>query len=327
MSKAKERENMATENGNPTPKTTQKKAPVQRKVVSASTGKEVTGKQTAPAAAPATGDRKGRARPLRIAAAVLWLLAILAEVAAILMLNKTIYIPEGGMTTWLLVALAVDLVLVIIASQCWKKANHMDPASKVNKLKFWLWNNLGVIISVIAFLPILILLLNNKDLDAKSKRLVSIVAAVALALGVTTSYDWNPASQEAMADAEEQAATISDGQVYWTTFGRRYHLYGQEDNLCSSLTRSSTLFVGTAQEAFEAGRTSACQFCLAKAEEEGVAVPGVEGGVVPEVEGVADVEPEVDAESEADVPADGETEPEAEPEIEPEVEGEEEPAA
>jgi hypothetical protein len=54
----------------------------------------------------------------------------------------------------------------------WKKANHIDPASEKNKAKFWLWNNLGTILSVLAFLPIIILVFTNKDLDKKSKGLV-----------------------------------------------------------------------------------------------------------------------------------------------------------
>jgi len=240
--------------------------PIERKIVSAATGEAVVSGSQAAGATP--GGKKGSARGLRIAAAVLWALAILAEAAAILMLNKTIYLPGENLTTWLIVALAVDLVLVVIGSQLWKKANRIDPASKKNKIKFWLWNNLGVIVSIVAFLPIIVVLLNNKNLDPKTKRLVSIVAAVALALGVATSYDWNPASQEDLAQAQEQAETLRDGQVFWTTWGRRHHLY--ED--CSSLSRSATLFFGTMDEAFDAGRAELCKFCEPRANAGEVAV-------------------------------------------------------
>jgi hypothetical protein len=127
---------------------TKKKPPVTRKVISATTGEEVKPnkntmptKSAKPAVVPA--EAKSRARGLRITAAVLWVLAILAEVAAILMLTKYIYVSEDSMVMWLIVALAVDLVLVVIGSQLWKKANRIDPASEANKFKFWLWNNLG----------------------------------------------------------------------------------------------------------------------------------------------------------------------------------------
>lgn len=101
-----------------------------------------------------------------------------------------------------------------------EKANHIDPASEKNKVKFFLWNNLGVIASIIAFLPILILLLKNKDLDAKTKKIASIVAAVALVAAVGTSIDYNPVSSEQLAEAENDAAAITDGMVYWTRFGK-----------------------------------------------------------------------------------------------------------
>ncbi|MCL1796076.1 MAG: hypothetical protein FWG37_04200 [Clostridia bacterium] len=248
---------------------TKKKAPpIARKVVSASTGDTVA---TKTAAVPP--EKKSRAAGLRVAAAILWVLAIAAEIVAILMLTRYIFIPEDSLVTWLLVALGIDLVLVVVGSQLWKKANHIDPASKQNKLKFWLWNNLGVIISVIAFLPILILLLNDKKLDPKMKKLVSIVAAVALALGLATSYDWNPASQEDLAEAIE---LVGDGQVYWTRFGRKYHIHDD----CSSLSNSSTLYQGSVEEAFEASRVELCKFCEARAE--------VERAVIEEPEDLAD---------------------------------------
>jgi uncharacterized BrkB/YihY/UPF0761 family membrane protein len=70
----------------------------------------------------------------------------------------------------------------IIGSLLWKKANHIDPISEENKVKFWLWNNLGTILSVLAFLPIIIFVLSNKKLDKKSKTMVTAIAVVALAI-------------------------------------------------------------------------------------------------------------------------------------------------
>ncbi len=235
-----------------------KKPPVKRKIVSASTGAEIAPGTKAAATAPVDPNAaKGRATPLRLIAVLLWILAIGAEVVAFLMLNKTIFIPKESLGTWLIVALAVDLVLVVIGSQLWKKANHIDPASKANALKFWLWNNMGVIVSVIAFVPILILMLTNKDLDPKVKKLASIVGAIALLIGIGSSYDWNPASKEDLAAAQAQASAVNEGQVFWTRFGSKYHQY--ED--CSTLDRSELLFQGTVAEAFEANRVALCKVC------------------------------------------------------------------
>lgn len=159
------------------------KKKVEREFVEASTGK--TGKRPA----VVTAANKKSATGKRIAAVILWVLALAAEVGAILMLNGTWYIPEEQKMYWLIGALVIDLILVIIGSQLWKKANRLDPASKQSSVKFFLWNNMGLIASVICFLPIVILLLANKDLDGKTKKIVTVVAAIALVLASLFSID------------------------------------------------------------------------------------------------------------------------------------------
>jgi hypothetical protein len=201
---------------------------------------------------------KQSAAGLRAFAAVLWLLAIAAEAAAVLVLNGTIYTGEN-MLVWLIAVLAVDLILVIVGSQLWKKANRIDPASAKNKLKFWLWNNMGVIASVAAFAPFIILLLNNKNTDPKTKRIITAVAAVALVIAGLFSYDLDPPSAESIAEANAQVEDIGD-VVYWTRFGKKYHI----DEDCSSISRSEIKFPGTVSEAFEAKRIDLCKICANK---------------------------------------------------------------
>ena len=62
--------------------------------------------------------------------------------------------------------------------------------------------------------------------------------------------------------AEEKAAAEQEitSDVYWTTFGRKYHI----DQDCQAITNSSTLYQGTVTEAIENGRASLCAFCAAK---------------------------------------------------------------
>lgn len=199
---------------------------------------------------------EGSATGLRVAAFILWFVGIAMEVAAILLLNGTIYLG-GNELTWLLVALGVDLVAVVIASQLWKKANRIDPASEKNKVKFFLWNNLGVIMSIIAFLPILILLLKNKDLDAKTKKIASIVAACALAVSVGTSIDYNPISAEEKTAQMEASEALNIEEVYWSTFGKKYHY----DEDCQHIRNSDQLYAGTVEQAVEANRTDLCKTC------------------------------------------------------------------
>ena len=221
---------------------------VKREFVEASTGK--TGSRPA----VVTAANKKSATTKRIVAVVLWVLALAAEVGAILILNGIWYIPEEQKLYWLIGALAVDLILVIIGSQLWKKSNRLDPASKASKVKFFLWNNMGLIASVICFLPLIILLLANKDLDGKTKKIATVVAVIALIIASLFSIDFDPVSAEELAEAQQAVGT---GSVYWTRFGKSYHL----DPNCHTLMRSSKVYRGTIEEAFEANRTDPCDFC------------------------------------------------------------------
>lgn len=232
-----------------------KKEPVERTIVKASTGE----KQDKPAASkPAivSAEDKKKATGLRWGAVAMWLVAICFEVVAILLLNGTLYIP-GNVMTWMIVALAIDLVLVIVASQLWKKSNRLDPTSEKNKLKFFLWNNMGVIASIIAFVPFIVILLQDKKLEKKSKRILTVIAAVALVIAGAASADYDPVSAEDLAEAQQQAAVTSNGMAYWTQWGRSYHL----DPNCHTLSRSATIYEGTIEEAFEAKRNDPCDFC------------------------------------------------------------------
>lgn len=227
----------------------------QHKIVSATTGEQVTAK-------PATGKKPviheaapvGNAGSLRIGAVVLWVVALIFEVLALLVVLGKInlhFLP----TLWqLIILLVLDLICVIIGSQLWKKANHIKPASEANPLKFWLWNNMGVIACVVCFMPIIILMLTNKDLDKKTKAIATVVAVIALLIGGVASYDFNPVSQE------QQAAAISalgDENVYWAPFGKVYHTH--ED--CQALNQSDELTVGTVEQAIASNRTRLCSFC------------------------------------------------------------------
>ena len=154
--------------------------------------------------------------------------------------------------------LVVDLVLVVVGSQLWKRANHLDPASKENKVAYWVQTELGVIIAVIAFAPVILLMLNNKDLDPKAKKLCSIVAGVALVAAVGSGIDYHPTSQEDLDQAQAGAAVLSDdGLAYWTPFGKKYHFNPD----CQYLKNSGTIYSGSVQDAIDAGRNEGCSGC------------------------------------------------------------------
>ena len=233
------------------------KKEVERQFIKASDGTEA---KPAPkkSASEAEPEKKKSAVLPRVLAIVFWLVAIAFEALTILVLNGTLYLGENiSATTGIIIGIVADLIFVVAGSLLWKKANHIAPASEKNKFLFALYNNLGVIASVIAFLPLIILLLRNKDMDAKTKRIVSVIACVALLAAAAFSIDYNPVSKEDM-EAEVGAGTT----VYWTRWGKSYHL----DPDCQALQNSEVIYSGTIDEAFEARRTDPCDFCAGGAD-------------------------------------------------------------
>lgn len=207
-----------------------------------------------------TGDPKKRATTRRIRAIVCWVIAIAFEVIGILQLTNVINWFSGlELSTFLIICIVLDLIFVIIGSLLWKKANHIDPISEENKTKFWLWNNLWVILSVIAFLPLIILVFTNKDLDKKSKKLVGWIAIAALAIAGLASYDYNPVSSEQLERAEKEVLQVSpSGTVYWATYSKKYHV----DKDCPAFSNSETVYEGTVRDAYERWLTDPCRRCI-----------------------------------------------------------------
>lgn len=220
-----------------------------KRIISADSGEEVeAGSRKKTQAAPV-----GNATPLRIGAIILWIFAIAFEVLALLVVLGKVDLRFMSQLAQLIVFLVLDLACVIIGAQLWKKANHIKPASEKNKLMFWLWNNMGVIVCAVAFLPFIVVVLTNKDVDKKTKAIATVVAVIALLIGGVSSYDWNPVSVE-----QQQAAmaAISD-DVYWTRFGKVYHTHDD----CQALNQSEELTYGTVEQAIAANRTKLCSFC------------------------------------------------------------------
>jgi len=227
-------------------------------LVAASEGSERKYKQAKPV---------GNSGALRFGAVVCWIIAIACEVLGILALLGKLHITFLP-TLWQIIGfLVIDLIFVIIGAQLWKKANHIKPMSKKNKFLFWLWNNMGVIVCIIAFVPYIILLLKDKNLDKKTKAIATVVAVIALLIGSLASYDWNPVSSEEL----DAAGQYIEGIVYWTPYGKVYHTH--ED--CHALNRTDSLTYGSVEEAIAANRVRLCFFCAEKddiTEDTGVAI-------------------------------------------------------
>ncbi len=213
-----------------------------------------------------------KAKGLRIGAVILWVVAIALEIVTILILVGKIEGLPGNIMWWLIGGIVLDLICAIVGSLLWKKSNRLDPISEKDKFRFFIWNQLGAIVSVLAFLPLLIILLLNKDLDKKTKTIVTIVTAVALLGGVAASADYNPVSAEDKAEAVE---TFAGQEVYWATFSKKYHV----DENCRAIINSDPIYVGTIEDAYVNDVTKPCSFCSEHLLEENTGEPADEAPV------------------------------------------------
>jgi len=168
----------------------------------------------------ASDEAKGKAMQFRLISMIGWLIAIGLQIFAILKLIK------DETLVWLVVVIIVALGLAVMGNVFWKKANRLDPASEANKVKFFVQNQLGAIMSALAFLPLLIMILINKDIDGKTKGIAGAVAGLALLIGVGTGIDFNPPSIEKYTNQMHEVEFLNEGinEVIWTTFGKKYHL-------------------------------------------------------------------------------------------------------
>ena len=194
--------------------------------------------------------------------------------------------------TWIIVLIGIDLICAVIGSVLWKKSNRLDPASEKQKFMFFMQNQLGLVVAIIAFLPLIIFILTSKNLDKKQKGILGGIAGVALLIAGVTGVDFNPPSVE---QYTEQTARVENlvgkNEVFWTKSGTKYHL----DNSCHSINKEVTteIFQGTVAKARELKNiTELCKFCEKRQEDsnEAAAIENM-------TEEIMDAE-EVDAESE-----------------------------
>lgn len=213
----------------------------------------------APAFTPAPGA-KAQAKRLRIIAIVLWAVAIALELVAIFWLLRPPFdelAANQGFPQWrwwtLLGFIAVIGVLAIIGSQLWKSANRHDPASRKEPVKFFIQNQLGAFISLLAFLPLIIMIFMNKDMNQQQKGIAGaagiVVALAAVALGI----DFKPLSQE-QAAVESQVVTqlVGEDHVWWSAGGGVVHLCEGASDLQNATTRLAS---GPIAAAFAEGKT------------------------------------------------------------------------
>lgn len=217
----------------------------------------------------ATPEAKQKALRFRIIAIVLWVVAIGLQAYGIfgLLLNPgilttTTSIDANGVLTttpdafptWAFVVLIVLLVVIgvltVIGSQLWKRAQAIDPPSRKNPVAFFLKSQLGAIIPLIAFLPIIILILTNKNMTAQQKGWAGGVGAVVAIAAIALGINYQPPSVEQYtADRQAVIQLLGEDRVYWSQGGSVYHVCGTVSDLANS-----TVVSGTTAEAVAAGK-------------------------------------------------------------------------
>ena len=159
----------------------------------------------------ATHGQKSAATRLRIFAAIAWLIAIGTEIAGVVMLRQHKF--DHGNLALLIGLLVVIAVFAIAGSLMWKAANRHDPARQSDTARFFFQNQLGAIITVIAFLPLIVLIFMDKDMDPKNKKIAGGIGVVLAAAATFIGIDFNPPSVEQYTkDMNKCAAEIKGGQ-------------------------------------------------------------------------------------------------------------------
>jgi len=159
----------------------------------------------------ATHGQKSAATRLRLFAAIAWVIAIGGEVAGVVLLLQH-KCDHGNLP--LLIGILVGIAIFAIAgSLMWKAANKQDPASRADSARFFFQNQLGAIITVIAFLPLLVLIFMDKDMDPKNKKIAGGVGVVLAIVAALFGVSYHPPSVEQYTqDMNKCAAEIKAGQ-------------------------------------------------------------------------------------------------------------------
>jgi hypothetical protein len=159
----------------------------------------------------ATQGQKSAATRLRLFAAVAWAIAIGTEVVGIVLLRQHKF--DHGNLPLLIGLLVVIAIFAIAGSLMWKAANKHDPASKSDTFKFFVQNQLGAIITVLAFLPLVVLIFMDKDMDPKNKKIAGGIGVALAAIATVIGVDFSPPSVEQYThDMNKCAAEIKAGQ-------------------------------------------------------------------------------------------------------------------
>lgn len=198
-----------------------------------------------------TPEAAAKATQLRIVSWIVWVVAIAVEAFAIFWVLKQVPVKM-----WLLIVLIVVTgVLSVIGSLCWKQANRLSPASRKDPVRFFVQNQLGAIVAVIAFLPLIILIFTNKNMDGKQKALAGGIGIVVLLAAGALGVSWDSPSQEQYSTESNIVKQLTgEDTVYWTKSGSVFHVCEAVPDV-NKASKDGTIYHGTVAAAHEAGKS------------------------------------------------------------------------
>ena len=226
-----------------------------------------------------TPETKAQAKSKRLIALGLWLVAIILEAVAILWVLRPSFdelVASQGFPQWrwwMLIGFAVVIgLLAIVGSLLWKQANRLDPASRKEPVRFFIQNQLGAFIALLAFLPLIAMIFLNKDMDSKQKGIAGAAAIIVALAATAMGIDFKPMSQEQLA-VESQVVTQLVGQdlVWWSAGGNVVHLCQGVSDLQNVTTQVSS---GPVADALASGKQGITLELASELSQCGLPTPG-----------------------------------------------------
>ena len=195
-------------------------------------------------------EAKAKATKLRWIAWIAWILAIGVQAFAIFWVLKQVPV-----NMWLLIgAIVVTGVLSVVGSLCWKQANRLDPASRADAARFFVQNQLGAIMAIVSFLPLIVLIFLNKNMDKKQKALAGGIGIVVLLIATAFGITYQSPSQEQYAEETNivQQLTGQD-EVFWVKGGSVFHVCEAVPDV-NKESKDGQIFRGPVAAAHAAGK-------------------------------------------------------------------------
>ena len=208
----------------------------------------------------ASPEAKSKAKQFRTYAILAWVVAMIAQVLSIMKLIS------DDTLVMMIIAIVVILGIAIVGSTFWKKSNKLDPASEKNGMRFFLQNQLGAIMGVLCFLPMVIMIFTSNSISGKTKAIAGGAASVAMTAAGISGVEWDPASVEKYTEEikkqnkEAKSFGINTDKVYWSKAGNKYHAFDD----CQYI-KGKNLNSGSIKKSWEEkGISELCKVCQKK---------------------------------------------------------------